>query len=166
LAVRSEDAPGRSGIYVMNADGTNPVNITSPTTPDLYGPPVWSPDSTKMAFLACLGEYVPDCNIYVMNADGTNLVNITNKPEGYYGFGSDGGHTLEWQPLPGPTEAKPEKQQEEHQANQQQQPQQDSKSHSMTVHPPDTGGPSLLLVASALFFSGGVMFYAGLKRRV
>ena len=36
----SEDAPGRSGIYIMNADGTNPVNITTPTTPDLYGPPV------------------------------------------------------------------------------------------------------------------------------
>ena len=28
------------------------------------------------------------------------------------------------------------------------------------------GGPSLLLAASALHFSGGVMFYAGLKRRV
>jgi len=41
-----------------------------------------------------------------------------------------------------------------------------AKSRSLTVHPPDTGGLSLLVVASALLFSGGVMFYAGLKRRV
>jgi hypothetical protein len=59
-----------------------------------------------MAFHTCLGEDGQDCNIYVMNADGTNPVNITNKPEGYYGFGSDGGHTLDWQPLPGPTPPK------------------------------------------------------------
>jgi Tol biopolymer transport system component len=97
---------GRSGIYVMDADGTNPVNITSPKTPNLSGSPVWSPDGTKMAFHTCLGEDGQDCNIYVMNADGTNPVNITNKPEGYYGFGSDGGHTLDWQPLPGPTPPK------------------------------------------------------------
>jgi Tol biopolymer transport system component len=157
---------GRCGIYVMDADGTNPVNITSPTTPDLYGPPVWSPDGTKMAFHTCLGDDGQNCNIYVMNADGTNPVNITNKPEGYYGFGTDAGHTLDWQPLPGPTEAKSEKQHEEHQrSQQQQQPQQGPKSRSVTVHQPDTGGPSLLWVASALLFSGSVFLYAGVNRK-
>jgi Tol biopolymer transport system component len=162
-----EDAPGRSGIYVMNSDGTNPVHITRATTPDLYGPPVWSPDGTKIAFLSCLGENEQDCDIYVTNADGTKKpVNITKRPEVYYGFGTDAGHTLDWQPLHEPTEAELEKQHEEHQANQQQQPQEGSKSRSMTVHSPDTGGPSLLLVAIALLFSGGVMFYAGLKRRM
>jgi Tol biopolymer transport system component len=40
------------------------------------------------------------------------------------------------------------------------------KNRSVTVHQPPTGGPSLLLVASALLFSGGVLFYAGLKRRM
>ena len=40
------------------------------------------------------------------------------------------------------------------------------KSRRMTVHQPDTGGPSLLWVAIALLISGGVMFYAGLKRRM
>jgi hypothetical protein len=34
------------------------------------------------------------------------------------------------------------------------------KSRTMTVHQPDTGGPSLLLIASALLFSEGVMIYA------
>jgi hypothetical protein len=34
------------------------------------------------------------------------------------------------------------------------------------IHPPDTGGPSLLLVASALLFFGGVQFYAVVKRKM
>src|SRR5215204_2018457 len=90
-----EDAPDRSGIYVTNSDGTNPVHITHATTPDLWGPPVWSPDGTKIAFLSCPGgEFEPDCDIYVTNADGTKKpVNITKRPEGYYGFGTDAGHT-------------------------------------------------------------------------
>jgi Tol biopolymer transport system component len=163
-----EDAPGRSGIYVMNSDGTNPVNITSAATPNLWGPPTWSPDGTKIAFLTCLGKYKQDCNIYVMNADGTDPVNITNKKKGYYGFGATGpGDTLDWQPLAGPTKKpKSERQQEQRQENQKQHPQQGSKSRSTTVHPPDTGGLSLLLVASALLFSGGVLLYAGLKHRM
>jgi Tol biopolymer transport system component len=44
----------------------------------------------------------------------------------------------EWQPLPGTT----------------------------VIHPPDTGGSSLLLVASALLFAGGFLFYARVKRRM
>jgi hypothetical protein len=130
----------------VNADGTNPVNITSAATPELYGPPVWSPDGTKIAFHTCLGENRQDCDIYVMNADGTKKpVNTTNRPEVYYGFGTDAGHTLDWQPLPGTTVPK---------------------SRSVTVHPPDTGGPSLLLVASALPLSVGVLLYAAVKRRI
>jgi dipeptidyl aminopeptidase/acylaminoacyl peptidase len=40
------------------------------------------------------------------------------------------------------------------------------KSRSMTVHPPDTGGPSLILVASTLLFSGGSLLYAGVRRSI
>ncbi len=35
-----------------------------------------------------------------------------------------------------------------------------------TVRPPDTGGMSLLLVASALLFSVGVLFNAVVRRRI
>jgi dipeptidyl aminopeptidase/acylaminoacyl peptidase len=156
----------QSDIYVMKSDGTNPVNITD-SMPEAMGAghPNWSPDGTKIAFLACLGKYEQDCNIYVMNADGTDPVNITNKKKGYYGFGGAGaGDTLDWQPLAGPTKPKPERQQEQRQQNQQQR--QGSKNRSVTVHQPPTGGPSLLLVATALLFSGGVLFYAGVKRRI
>jgi len=49
-------------IYVMNADGTNPVNLTSG-----YGgsySPAWSPDGSRIAFV--YGD------IWVMDADGSN----------------------------------------------------------------------------------------------
>jgi hypothetical protein len=39
------------------------------------------------------------------------------------------------------------------------------KAHSFTVRPPDTGGPSLLLVASALLCSVGSLLYVVVKRR-
>jgi hypothetical protein len=78
-----------------------------------------------------------DYDIYTMDADGSDVAQVTNLP------GDD--YSPDWQPLPRPTS---------------------SKSRSETVHPPDTGGPSLLLVASALLFSGGLMFYAGVKRRM
>lgn len=40
------------------------------------------------------------------------------------------------------------------------------KSRSLTVHQPDTGGPSLLLIASALLFSVGRLLYAVVQRRL
>jgi Tol biopolymer transport system component len=157
-------------ICVMNSDGTNPVNLTD-SMPEAMGAgqPNWSPDGEKIAFLSGPREDAPGrSGIYVMNSDGTNPVNITNKKKGYYGFGGTGpGDTLDWQPLAGPTKKpKSERQQEQRQENQKQHPQQGSKSRSTTVHPPDTGGLSLLLVASALLFSGGVLLYAGLKHRM
>src|SRR5919109_2630746 len=39
---------GCSAIYVMNADGSNPQRLTSPTT--AYSDPTWSPDGQKIAY--------------------------------------------------------------------------------------------------------------------
>jgi dipeptidyl aminopeptidase/acylaminoacyl peptidase len=66
----------RSGaIYVMDADGSNPVNLTDHAAGAWY--PVVSPDGTRIAFLSSRDGSV---DIYVMDADGSNPVNLTNNP--------------------------------------------------------------------------------------
>ncbi len=59
-------------IYVMNADGSDPVNLTPGTDRGFY--PAWSPDGVWIAFMAGPGWY----NIYVMQPDGTNRIRLTN----------------------------------------------------------------------------------------
>lgn len=60
---------GNAEIYVMDADGTNQINLTNNTAGD-YGP-IWSPDGTKIAFRSG-----GDGNIHVMDADGSNQNNL------------------------------------------------------------------------------------------
>jgi Tol biopolymer transport system component len=70
----STNRDGNVEIYVMNADGGNPVRLTtSPTAQDRS--PAWSPDGTRIAFVSDVGG---GTHIYVMNADGTNQVRLTN----------------------------------------------------------------------------------------
>jgi len=76
---------GNFDIYVMNADGSNRVQITSGDVIDLR--PAWSPDGARIAFARnqCTivdGHYVCDGNwdIYVMDADGSGPVGLTSDP--------------------------------------------------------------------------------------
>jgi hypothetical protein len=77
----TSDRDGDYDIFVMNADGTNPVNFSNdPVT--LEYDPAWSPDGTKLAFARfTFTGYVED--IWVMDADGTNWVNLTDDPDFY-----------------------------------------------------------------------------------
>ena len=72
-------------IYVMNADGSNLINLTGSADHD--SAPTWSPDGTRIGFTR-QPQFDPqdetdagDLNqveIYVMNADGSNPTRLTN----------------------------------------------------------------------------------------
>jgi Tol biopolymer transport system component len=150
----SDERNGDFEVYVINSDGSDLTNLTSNSAGDFN--PRWSPDGKKITFVS---NRDGDKDIYTMDADGSNVAPVTTNS--WHDMDPD------WQPvLTRKVVAMPEKQQEERQQNQHQQPQQGSKNRSVTVHQPDTGGPSLFLVASALLFSGGALSYAGVKRRM
>ena len=66
---------GTDEIYVMDADGRNPVNLTN--RPGWDSAADWSPDGEKIVFFSHRGG---QSDIYVMDADGANVVNLTNHP--------------------------------------------------------------------------------------
>jgi Tol biopolymer transport system component len=64
-----------SKIFVMNADGSNQVQLRSETTFS-ESHPTWSPDGSKIAFVG-VGGVDGGEEIYTMNADGTGLKQLT-----------------------------------------------------------------------------------------
>lgn len=63
-------------IYVMNADGSEQINLTNNRAKDLT--PAWAPDGTKIAFSS---DRSGSNNIYVMNADGSQEMRLTYNSE-------------------------------------------------------------------------------------
>ena len=77
---RDGGTPGGLGewsVFVMNPDGSNPVNLTKKIGIDEL--PSVSPDKAKYLFSS---NRTGDNEIFMMNADGSNLVNLTNDPAG------------------------------------------------------------------------------------
>ena len=64
IAYSCDDGPVKSGICVINVDGTEHRRLTSPRG-GLDGFPVWSPDGTTIAFVSSRDQ------LYVMDADGS-----------------------------------------------------------------------------------------------
>jgi TolB protein len=74
---------GNSEVFVMNRDGSDPVNLTS--HPAYDGWPSWSPDGLQIAF-ASDREQEDIWHIYIMNADGSDVRRVTppDAEDGYF----------------------------------------------------------------------------------
>ena len=69
------DRDGNGEIYVMDADGDNPQNLTK--NGHNQWAPSWSPDGERITFVSDKGR---NFEIYVMEADGDNPQNLTKNP--------------------------------------------------------------------------------------
>ena len=70
----------RGEIYVMNADGTNPINLTR-SVEKAERVSTWSPDGKQIAFTSAElfnGHPLVNSDIFVMAVDGANPINLTN----------------------------------------------------------------------------------------
>lgn len=81
------DGDGIPQVYVMNADGSDPTNLTK--DPAGGGGPWWSPDGAQIAF-SSQRDGQPD--IYLMNADGSDVQQLTDDPalDGFFRWSPDG----------------------------------------------------------------------------
>jgi Tol biopolymer transport system component len=76
IAFENAESPDNSEILLINADGSNLINLTNNQgIIDLY--PTWSSDGQRLAFVS---DRDGNDEIYVMNADGSGLVRLTNHP--------------------------------------------------------------------------------------
>ena len=72
-------------IYLMNTDGSDPINLTNNNVLD--ADPAPSPDGTKIAYASGLGN---NAEIYIMNVDGSNQTQLTHN--------NDWDHEPAWSP--------------------------------------------------------------------
>lgn len=69
----TSDRSGNDDVWVANADGQFPENLTDNPADDIDA--AWSPDGTKIAFAS---NRDGDNEIYVASGDGTNVVKLTS----------------------------------------------------------------------------------------
>ena len=85
---------GYNDVWIMNADGSNPVNLTQG---QYCASPIWSPDGTKIAYLDVGADYsrrnYSGRDIWVMDADGGNRKQLTDDIEK---IGLNSGEDLFW----------------------------------------------------------------------
>lgn len=79
----------------METDGSNPTRLADAWY--ILGLLTWSPDGSKLAFVASVGEAIIP-HLFVINSDGSNQVAIT--PEGFdrSPFNGFDGSSFSWSP--------------------------------------------------------------------
>lgn len=78
IAFGSRRDGGPPEIWVMNADGSDPLQLTNSTDPvTSNGQPDWSPNGRRLAFMS---TRTGDAEIFTMRSDGSDPVNLTNHP--------------------------------------------------------------------------------------
>lgn len=85
--VFTSNRDGDYEIFLMNADGSNPQQITDNTTPDNF--PVLSNDGTKIAFYSERGTASGE--LYIMDVDGSDVQQVTTSPSApqFYSWSPD-----------------------------------------------------------------------------
>lgn len=66
---------GNHEIYMMTADGSDPINLTNSAAIDFS--PAWSPDRNSIAYNSGIGG---NAEIFILDLEDTQSVNITNNP--------------------------------------------------------------------------------------
>jgi Tol biopolymer transport system component len=79
IAFRSDRGGITPDVWVMNANGSNPVNLTPDPVPgtSVESRPTWSPDGSRVAFTSDLDAF-PRTRIWSVRVDGTDRRVITN----------------------------------------------------------------------------------------
>lgn len=103
IAFASDRDTGFLDVYVMDANGANPVRLTFATSgaTENFGPD-WSPDGTKITFISERDGGNNDREVFVMNADGTAQVQLTaNAAQDQAPKYSPDGKKIIWSSQPG-----------------------------------------------------------------
>ena len=69
----------RYQLFVMNADGTNPINISNNLLRHHYTP-AWSRDGSKIAFVSSVLDFSVGAELWLMDADGSNQHLVYGNP--------------------------------------------------------------------------------------
>ena len=74
---------GYISVFVMNADGSNPKNLTPKNAGDadsdwVSRAPSWSSTGRQIYFMSSRPSTSLDVEIFIMNADGTNPTRLTS----------------------------------------------------------------------------------------
>lgn len=64
-------------LFVIENDGSNPIQLTSTSAPAVNQMASWSPDGKTLAFLSTREGYL---SVFLTDTDGNNQINLTPKP--------------------------------------------------------------------------------------